>query len=86
MDPNRHRLSLTAKRTLLDSSLPIITKLEDVKLGMITHAVVFRTYEKHIMVEFYNNMKATIPHRETGLVASTIYHYYSVNSVQCTVK
>jgi len=68
VDPDRNRISLTAKKTLLDSSLPIISKLEDVKTGTVTHAVVSRTYEKHIVVEFYNNIKATIPHRETGYV------------------
>jgi rRNA biogenesis protein RRP5 len=66
VDPDRNRVSLTAKKTLLDSTLPIISKSEDVKAGMVTHAVVFRTYEKHIVVEFYNKIKATIPHRETG--------------------
>jgi rRNA biogenesis protein RRP5 len=54
------------KKTLLGSTLPVISNIEDAKPGVVTHAVVFRTYEKHIMVEFYNNMKATIPLRETG--------------------
>jgi rRNA biogenesis protein RRP5 len=56
----------------LDSTLPIISKAEDVKVGTVTHAVVSRTSEKHIVVEFYNNIKATIPHRETGYVTRAI--------------
>lgn len=68
MDSDRNRIFLTAKKTLLDSPLPIVSKFEDVKPGLITLAVVFRTYAKHIMVEFYNNMKATIPFKEIGCV------------------
>ena len=79
MDQDRNRVSLTAKKSLLDSTLPIVSKSEDVKVGMVTHAVVFRTYEKHIMVEFYNNIKAAIPHRETGWVPSAVDYYSSLN-------
>jgi hypothetical protein len=83
VDPDRNRVSLTAKKTLLDSKLPIISNYEDVKAGMLTHAVVSRTYEKHIMVEFYNNIKATIPHRETGYVTRAIkLSYFNDSSVR----
>lgn len=77
VDPDRNRVSLTAKKTLLDSMLPIISKSEDVKVGMVTHAVVYKTYEKYIMVEFFNNMRAVIPRRETGYVAEANYRYLS---------
>lgn len=66
VDSDRKRIALTAKKTLLNSSLPIISKLEDVKLGMVTHSVVYRTYDKHLVVEFYNNMRASVPLKEIG--------------------
>ena len=68
VDPDRKRIAFTAKKTLLDSSLPIISKVEDVKLGMVTHSVVYRTYDKHLVVEFYNNMRAAVPLKEIGYV------------------
>jgi rRNA biogenesis protein RRP5 len=55
---------LTAKKSLIDSSLPIFSKIEDFTSGMVTHAVVFKVYEKHLMVEFYNNLKAVVPAKE----------------------
>jgi rRNA biogenesis protein RRP5 len=64
VDPERKRISLTAKRTLLESSLPILSKLEDIKVGLVSHAVIFKISEKSLMVEFYNNLKAVVPSRE----------------------
>ena len=55
---------LTAKKTLLESTLPIISRLEDATEGLVTHAVVFKTSEKSLQVEFYNNLKAIVPIRE----------------------
>ena len=55
---------MTAKKSLIDSSLPIFSKIEDFTPGMVTHAVVFKVYEKHVMVEFYNNLKAVVPAKE----------------------
>lgn len=63
---------LTAKKTLLDSDLPIISKAEDVKQGMLTYGVVSRVYEKHLLVEFYNHMKAMVPQREIGFVVTPL--------------
>ena len=64
MDPEKKRLALTAKKTLIESSHPIIARLQDAKVGLITHAVVFRSSEKSLQVEFYNGLKAIVPVRE----------------------
>ncbi|KAF8167718.1 hypothetical protein B0H34DRAFT_645870 [Crassisporium funariophilum] len=64
VDPERKRISLTAKKTLVDSTFPILSKIEDITPGMITHAVVFKVHEKHLLVEFYNNLKAVVPAKE----------------------
>ncbi len=64
MDTVRKRLSLTHKKTLLESTLPIVSSIEGAKIGLVTYAVVFKVLAKHLMVEFYNNAKATVPMRE----------------------
>ncbi|EKM61289.1 uncharacterized protein PHACADRAFT_168722 [Phanerochaete carnosa HHB-10118-sp] len=66
VDPERKRVVLTAKKTLIDSSLPIVASLDDVKEGLVTHAVVFKVSEKSLQVEFYNNLKAIVPIREAS--------------------
>ncbi|KAG6911579.1 hypothetical protein DXG01_011882 [Tephrocybe rancida] len=70
VDKDRKRISLTAKKTLLDSTLPLISTFEDAKVGILTHAVVFKVYDKHLLVEFFNNLKAMVPIKEASLVDS----------------
>ncbi|EMD41956.1 hypothetical protein CERSUDRAFT_147388 [Gelatoporia subvermispora B] len=71
VDPARKRIALTAKKTLLDSTLPIIRKFEDAQVGLVTHAVVFKTTDKILQVEFYNGLKAVVPLREASESAVT---------------
>lgn len=47
-------------------------KPADVTIGLVTHAVVFKVYDKHLLVEFYNNMKAIVPSKEIRLVDPTL--------------
>ncbi|KAI0652084.1 hypothetical protein C8Q79DRAFT_76749 [Trametes meyenii] len=66
VDPARKRVALTAKKTLVESPLPIVARLSDAQVGTVTHAVVFKASEKSLQVEFYNNLKATVPAREAS--------------------
>ncbi|KAJ7431840.1 hypothetical protein B0H11DRAFT_839096 [Mycena galericulata] len=66
VDPERKRISLTAKKTLVESALPVIATVDDAKIGTVVHAVVFKVFEKHLMVEFFNNLKALVPAREVS--------------------
>jgi rRNA biogenesis protein RRP5 len=68
VDIDRNRISLTAKKTLVDSTLPILSDFDEIKAGIVTHAVVFKILEKHLMVEFYNNLKASVPAKEIRCV------------------
>jgi len=64
VDLERKRIALSAKKTLIESSLPVLSKFEDAKIGVVTHAVVFRVAEKGLQVEFFNGLKAFVPMRE----------------------
>lgn len=68
VNTDQKRVSLTAKRTLLQSDLPIISKFEDAKVGVIADAVVFKTTPQGLQIEFYNNLKAFVPLREARCV------------------
>ncbi|EPQ61392.1 hypothetical protein GLOTRDRAFT_124234 [Gloeophyllum trabeum ATCC 11539] len=70
VDPERQRVVLTAKKTLIESTLPVVARLNDAKPGVVTHAVVFKVSEKNLNVEFYNGLKAIIPSREISETAS----------------
>ena len=64
VDPERNRVVLTAKKTLLDTTFPILTSFSDAMVGLLTHAVIFRVTDKYLMIEFFNNVKAVVPSRE----------------------
>lgn len=77
VNPERNRVSLSAKKTLVESPLPIVKKFEDATVGIVTHAVVFRVFDKGLQVEFFNNLKAFVPRREARFVAFYILMHYS---------
>lgn len=64
VDPERKRISLSAKKTLIESTLPVLSKFEDARIGLVTHAVVFKVTEKGLQVEFFNGFKSFVPVRE----------------------
>ncbi|KAI0275150.1 nucleic acid-binding protein [Gloeopeniophorella convolvens] len=66
VDPTRKRVALTAKKTLVESELPIISRLEDAEIGMVTHAVIFKITEKRLLIEFFNGVKGSIPQKEAS--------------------
>ena len=68
VDSERKRISLTAKKTLLESSLPLITSYNEADAGKVAHGVVFKVTAKSLMIEFYNNIKAIVPLREVRCV------------------
>lgn len=81
LDAERKRIALTAKRTLLDSDLPIVSKFEDARPGLVTHGVVFKVFDKHLMVEFYNNVKAMVPLKEARFVRTPLSLHSETDSI-----
>lgn len=65
VDAERKRIELTAKKTLVESELPIVTGFDGLETGTITHAFVSRVLDKSLIVEFYNHIRAIVPARET---------------------
>jgi rRNA biogenesis protein RRP5 len=55
---------LTAKKSLIESNLPIISKFEEAKVGLTTLGVVVKVSEKSLVIEFFNKIKAVIPQKE----------------------
>lgn len=55
---------LSAKKTLTESTFPPITRLEEATVGLVTHGVVTKIFDKGLLVEFYNRVKATVPIKE----------------------
>ena len=59
---------LTAKKSLVESDLPIICAISDASAGLTTHGAVVKHLEKGLLIEFFGNVKAIVPLRELRLV------------------
>lgn len=81
IDPERMRVELTAKKTLIESTLPVLTSVEEAKVGMITDAVVYRVVDKGLIVRFYNDLKAFVPSREASDYSSKLKDMFAAGRV-----
>lgn len=73
VDSRRKRIMLTAKKSLVESNLPLICKADDAVPGLVTHGVVYKVLEKSLIVEFYSNVRAIVPLREVRYVCRLLY-------------
>ncbi|KAG9084540.1 rRNA biogenesis protein rrp5, partial [Ceratobasidium sp. UAMH 11750] len=61
VDSDRSRVRLTLKKSLLESTLPILTSFEDAKVGMVTPGVVQRVEERFVILEYYGGVRSLVP-------------------------
>ena len=60
MDAAKKRLLLTHKKTLIESSLPLLADYEDAKPGKTHHGVVVAVKEFGCLVQFFNNIRGIV--------------------------
>ncbi|PWY97552.1 nucleic acid-binding protein [Testicularia cyperi] len=66
VDPQRNRIVLTCKKSLVRSDLPVVASLQDARVGVVTHATVFRVLSNSIIVSLFGGLRALVPGREVG--------------------
>ena len=68
VEPQRNRISLTLKKTVVNSELPVVASLQDARVGIVTHAIVSRTLDdnKGLLVDFFGGLRALIPTSEAS--------------------
>ncbi|XP_068709241.1 protein RRP5 homolog [Montipora foliosa] len=71
VDPNWHRLLLTHKKTMVDSTLPPITDYSVASPGVSSHGSIYSIKDYGCIVKFYNNVKGLVPRSELGIPADT---------------
>ncbi len=74
VQPEKRKILMTMKKTLIDSKYPIIGSLSDVSAGMKSHGVVTGIRDDGIFVTFYNNMSGLIGESQLGLKSSQSPH------------
>lgn len=66
VEPDRRRMLLTHKKTLVQSSHPIITEFSDAKPGVSSHGFITAIKDFGCLVAFYNNVKGIVPRTDLG--------------------
>jgi rRNA biogenesis protein RRP5 len=65
--PLRHRVYLSAKPTLVESALAVVSTLADAQPGTLTHAVVSKLVRAGVFVGLYGGLSGFIPLRELSV-------------------
>jgi len=60
LDPEKNRVVLTLKRSLVNSELPVLQTFEDAKEGMVLQAIVHTYLEKGVLVELFGGLRAFV--------------------------
>ena len=66
VDAERKRLSLTHKKTLVNSEFPVITNFAEAEVGMKTHGFIKSIQDYGCFVHFYNNIHGLVPKAQLG--------------------
>lgn len=56
-DPEKRRILLSNKHSVVETKLPLICTYEDAEPGMVTEGVVISVQENSLLVLFINNVK-----------------------------
>ena len=68
VDRNSRRVTVSHKRTLIKSELPVIASLEEALTGAVTHGVVTGVNEYGVFVSLYGDLKGLASINELGLI------------------
>ena len=85
-DPMRNRIVLTLKRSLITSDLPLLARLEDVRVGVVTNAVVLKQLPASMLVELGGTLRAIVPFAEASDTAMTSEQLGELNPTGKVVK
>jgi rRNA biogenesis protein RRP5 len=72
VDEERNRVTLTLKKSLIDSELSILTRLEDAKIGLVTPGVVAKILPKSVIINYFGGLRGTVSLREARHVHNDI--------------
>uniref|UniRef100_A0A3B3ZW78 S1 motif domain-containing protein n=1 Tax=Periophthalmus magnuspinnatus TaxID=409849 RepID=A0A3B3ZW78_9GOBI len=64
VDPENKKLSLTRKKALIESSLPLFLSFADARPGRVSHGYIVCIKHFGCIVRFYNNVKGLVPLNE----------------------
>ncbi|XP_071503484.1 LOW QUALITY PROTEIN: protein RRP5 homolog [Diadema antillarum] len=87
VEPAKRRVLLTHKKTMVKSTLPVLTSYVQATMGMWIHGCVVAVKDFGLIVNFYNNVKGIVPRVELGIrqEASPAENFYVGQALKCRV-
>lgn len=68
VDEERGRVTLTLKKSLIDSDLPIVKTIDDAKVGLVTPGVIAKILPKSVVLNYFGGMRGSVSLREARCV------------------
>ncbi len=82
VDASQKKLLLTLKPSLVDSKLPVLSKIEDALPGVKSHGVITGVQKYGVFITFFNDLSGLVPLVECGLPeGQTPQEAFSIGSV-----
>ncbi|KAI8058951.1 uncharacterized protein B0P05DRAFT_559162 [Gilbertella persicaria] len=63
-EPDRQKVFLTLKKSLINSEYPIFKDIHEIKVGDVSHGVIISIKNNGCVVGYYNNLRAFVPAKE----------------------
>ncbi|KAJ3614113.1 hypothetical protein NHX12_017689 [Muraenolepis orangiensis] len=64
VEASRKRVTLTLKKTMVESTLPVVRSYKEARPGLISHGSIVAIKQFGCIVRFYDNVKGLVPLRE----------------------
>ncbi|CAH1783995.1 unnamed protein product [Owenia fusiformis] len=86
-DPGNKKISLTNKKSLVKTKLPLLTDYSVATKGMVTEGYVMKILKNGVVVGFYNGVKGFVPKKElsTEIIELPEKVFYPGQVVKCVV-
>ncbi|KAG8885477.1 rRNA biogenesis protein rrp5 [Tulasnella sp. 332] len=84
IDLGSNKVRLTMKKSLIQSELPILSRLDDAKAGTVLHGTIYKFLETAVLVEYFGDIKAYVGVKE--LSDEPVYSISAMFSLGQVVK
>ncbi|KAI9206531.1 uncharacterized protein BJ171DRAFT_422163 [Polychytrium aggregatum] len=87
VNPEKRRINVTHKKSLVNSSLKILSSFESAEVGDTAHGTIIKVLKKGCVVSFYGGLKAFAPLAElsTGYIHDPLESFKEGQVVACKV-
>ncbi|GBC08360.1 hypothetical protein RclHR1_08060008 [Rhizophagus clarus] len=86
-DPSTNYIYVTFRPILINSDLPIFKSFNDVKVGIVTHGIIYGIIGQGCNVRFFCGMKAFVPINQCGIegIKDPKHHFQIGQIIKCKI-